>query len=71
MPELFCGSCGRRIYTVAPLESLSGDEVRCPRCGGRFAAERRQADRRRRVAIDDPGPPSGRDRRKTGRRRER
>jgi DNA-directed RNA polymerase subunit RPC12/RpoP len=68
MPQLICGSCGRRIYTVAPFEALSGDELRCPRCGGRLAAERRQRDRRRWVATDDPGPPAGRERRKTGRR---
>ena len=33
MPRLACWSCGRQIYTVAPLESLFAEERRCPRCG--------------------------------------
>ena len=33
MPNLSCWSCGREIYTVAPLEALFTEERRCPRCG--------------------------------------
>ncbi len=33
MPHLACWTCGRRIYTVAPLSSLFAEERRCPRCG--------------------------------------
>ena len=61
MPKLSCWSCGRQIYTVAPLEALFAEERRCPRCGAFLNTERREAERRvqhRRVnPADDPGPP--------------
>jgi len=61
MPKLACWSCGREIYTVAPLESLFAEERRCPRCGAFLRADRRAAERRqhhRRVnPTHDPGPP--------------
>ena len=61
MPRLACWSCGRQIYTVAPLESLFAEERRCPRCGAFLDRERREAERRERLRrlnpLDDPGPP--------------
>jgi DNA-directed RNA polymerase subunit RPC12/RpoP len=61
MPKLSCWSCGRQIYTVAPLEALFAEERRCPRCGAFLNKERRETERRvqhRRVnPADDPGPP--------------
>jgi hypothetical protein len=61
MPRLACWSCGRGIYTVAPLESLFAEERRCPRCGALLNNDRRAAERREHVRrvnpIDDPGPP--------------
>jgi DNA-directed RNA polymerase subunit RPC12/RpoP len=39
--RLVCVSCGRHIYTVSPLESLSGAELACPRCSGVLVVERR------------------------------
>jgi hypothetical protein len=61
MPRLACWSCGRGIYTVAPLESLFAEERRCPRCGAHLNNDRRQTDRREQVRrtnpVDDPGPP--------------
>jgi hypothetical protein len=62
MPRLACRSCGREIYTVAPLESLFAEERRCPRCGAFLQTERRESQRRqdvrRKNPPDDPGPPS-------------
>jgi ribosomal protein S27AE len=62
MPKLACWSCGREIYTVAPLESLFAEERRCPRCGAFLRADRREVQRRqqnRRVnPANDPGPPN-------------
>jgi uncharacterized C2H2 Zn-finger protein len=61
MPRLSCWSCGRQIYTVAPLESLFAEERRCPRCGAFLREDRREVERRlvhRRVnPAHDPGPP--------------
>ena len=61
MPKLACWSCGREIYTVAPLESLFAEERRCPRCGAFLRTDRREVERRqhnRRVnPPHDPGPP--------------
>ena len=72
MPRLACWSCGRQIYTVAPLESLFAEERRCPRCGAFRTGERREHDRRsvirRQNEPDDPGPPSDEERRKAERR---
>jgi hypothetical protein len=66
MPKLSCWSCGRQIYTVAPLEALFAEERRCPRCGAFLNRERRDAERRvqhRRVnPADDPGPPKAKSR---------
>jgi len=62
MPKLACWSCGREIYTVAPLESLFAEERRCPRCGAFLRADRREVERRhhnRRLnPANDPGPPN-------------
>jgi len=62
MPRLACWSCGRQIYTVAPLESLFSEERRCPRCGAFLDRERRETDRRdvirRQNPPGDPGPPA-------------
>lgn len=72
MPRLACWSCGRQIYTVAPLESLFADERRCPRCGAFLNDDRRQVERRqanrRQNPPDDPGPPAGEERRRGERR---
>jgi hypothetical protein len=61
VPKLACRSCGRQIYTVAPLESLFAEERRCPRCGAYLETERRDSERRQRVRRqnppDEPGPP--------------
>ncbi|HEX9044492.1 MAG TPA: hypothetical protein VF802_05645 [Candidatus Limnocylindrales bacterium] len=78
MPRLACFTCGRQIYTVAPIESLFAEERRCPRCGAFMNEERRGDERRgidrRRNPADAPGPPMFRgerrhDDRRTGPRR--
>jgi hypothetical protein len=73
MPRLACWSCGRQIYTVAPLDALFAEERRCPRCGAGLADDRRENDRRgtirRQNPADDPGPPDGSERRTGDRRR--
>ena len=62
MPHLSCRTCGRRIYSVAPLSSMTADELRCPRCGSRFQEDRRGPERRtgirRENPPNDPGPPA-------------
>ena len=67
MPRLACWSCGRQIYTVAPLESLFTEERRCPRCGAFLNDERRDIDRRgyvrRQNPRADPGSPTEEERR--------
>ncbi len=72
MPRLACWSCGRQIYTVAPIESLFAEERRCPRCGAFLNPERREYDRRettrRQNPPDDPAPPDGTERRVAERR---
>lgn len=72
MPKLACWSCGRQIYTVAPIASLFSEERRCPRCGVFLNDERRDADRRgyvrRQNPADDPGPPTADERRTEDRR---
>ena len=66
MPKLACWSCGREIYTVAPLEALFAEERRCPRCGAFLREDRRETERRqhnRRVnPAHDPGPPNAKPR---------
>ena len=61
MPKLSCRSCGRQIYATSPIESLFGDERRCPRCGALLHEDRREAERRvthrRMNPPHDPGPP--------------
>ncbi len=61
MPKLSCRSCGRQIYTVAPLEALFAEERRCPRCGAFLHEDRRVTPRRKGVRrtnpTNDPGPP--------------
>jgi len=62
VPKLACRSCGRQIYTVAPLESLFAEERRCPRCGAYLDADRREGEERRQSIrrqnpADKPGPP--------------
>ncbi len=72
MPSLACWSCGRRIFTTVPLESLFAEERRCPRCGAPLNPERRGTSRRqsnrRQNPPDDPGPPDGTERRVRDRR---
>jgi hypothetical protein len=46
MPRLICATCGRSLYADAPLESLSLDERRCPRCGSALRTDLRQGERR-------------------------
>lgn len=62
MPRLACWKCGRQVYATSPLESLFGDERRCPRCGAQMSLERRTVERReqsrRRSPGDVPGPPT-------------
>ena len=73
MPKLACRSCGRQVYTVAPIDSLFAEERRCPRCGAFMDRERRETDRRhttRRVnPPTDPGPPADTGERRIGDRR--
>jgi hypothetical protein len=73
MPRLACRSCGRQIYTTAPLEALFAEERRCPRCGALLDSERREIERRlmirRQNPIDDPGPPTDDERRVEERRK--
>ena len=61
MPHLACRTCGRRIYSVAPLSSMTADELRCPRCGSYFQEDRRGSERRTAIRREnpstDPGPP--------------
>jgi hypothetical protein len=75
MPRLACWSCGRQIYTTAPLDSLFAEERRCPRCGAFLSHERRETDRRgtirRQNPPGDPGPPGIEERRIEERRRTR
>jgi hypothetical protein len=67
MPTLACRVCGRVVYTAAAFENLFAEESRCPRCGAPLSPERRMTNRRkfeRRVnPPDNPGPPSGIERR--------
>ena len=67
MPRLACQKCGRQLYTVAPLDALSGEERRCPRCGAFLNTERREDPRRtmdrRNNPTDDPGAPGAKERR--------
>lgn len=73
MPRLSCWSCGRQIYTVAPLEALFAEERRCTSCGASLNPERRESERRstirRQNPPDDPGPPSDEERRLEERRK--
>jgi hypothetical protein len=75
LPRLVCWSCGRQIYTVAPLESLFAEERRCPRCGAFLNADRREEERRTAIRRQnpeaDPGPPSEAERRLDQRRKQR
>ena len=71
MPRLSCWSCGRQIYTVAPLEALFAEERRCPRCGAFLREERRETERRTRPSAHEPDPRPGSARRPTPARRTR
>jgi DNA-directed RNA polymerase subunit RPC12/RpoP len=61
MPHLSCRTCGRRVYSVAPLSSMTADERRCPRCGTPMLEDRRGPERRMAIRREnpphDPGPP--------------
>ncbi len=63
MAKLACRTCGRQVYTAAPLENLFAEERRCPRCGAYLDLDRRVEDRRtyirRANPQADPGPPVG------------
>jgi hypothetical protein len=73
MPKLACWSCGRQLYTVAPIDALFAEERRCPRCGAYLRDERRETDRRQTVRRvnppNDPGPPADQGERREGERR--
>jgi hypothetical protein len=74
VPKLACRSCGRQIYTVAPLESLFAEERRCPRCGAYLDADRREGEERRQSIrrqnpADTPGPPDDPGERRVAQRR--
>jgi len=72
MPRIICRSCGREIYTTAPIEQLFADERRCPRCGASLQDDRRDAERRlhiRRLNPDDDPGPSDEDERRIEERR--
>jgi hypothetical protein len=73
VPRIFCRTCGRELYTTAPLEALFADERRCPRCGAPLESDRRSADRRRMIRRQNPphtpGPPAGEERRVDERRK--
>jgi DNA-directed RNA polymerase subunit RPC12/RpoP len=61
MPHLSCRTCGRRVYSVAPVSSMTPDERRCPRCGTPMLEDRRGPERRTTIRREnppnDPGPP--------------
>jgi phage FluMu protein Com len=67
MPTIACRTCGRVIYTAAPIEALFAEERRCPRCGAYLESERREDNRRhtqrRANPPADAGPPNGIERR--------
>jgi DNA-directed RNA polymerase subunit RPC12/RpoP len=73
VPKLACYGCGRQVYTVVGLESLFGDEQRCPRCGALLDHERRDIVRRqwhrRQNPPNDPGPPADSPERRVAERR--
>jgi hypothetical protein len=72
MPTLACHTCGRVVYTTAPLSDLFPEERRCPRCGAFLENDRRAGNRRlvnrRENPPDQPGPPRGDERRVAERR---
>ena len=72
MPTIVCRTCGRVVYTTAPLNELFTEERHCPRCGAFLEVDRRQGNRRhhdrRENPPDDPGPPNGIERRVADRR---
>ena len=61
MPHLACRTCGRRIYSVAPLSSMTADELRCPRCGAYFQEDRRASDRRQAIRRENASPEPGKE----------
>ena len=68
MPTIVCRTCGRQVYTTAPLEALFAEERRCPRCGAGLDPDRRDSGNRRHYhrrqnPQNDPGPPNGIERR--------
>ena len=75
MPTIVCRTCGRVVYTTAPLEALFAEERRCPRCGASLEIDRRGGNRRhyqrRQNPPNNPGPPSGVERRVADRRKHR
>jgi hypothetical protein len=76
MPTIVCRTCGRQVYTTAPIESLFAEERRCPRCGAGLEPDRRSGSnrrfhQRRQNPADSPGPPGGVERRASERRKTR
>jgi hypothetical protein len=76
MPTIVCRTCGRQVYTTAPLDSLFAEERRCPRCGAGLDPDRRTAGNRRHYhrrqnPPDNPGPPGDVERRTEERRKSR
>jgi phage FluMu protein Com len=72
MPTLVCRTCGRVLFTTAPLSDLFAEERRCPRCGAFMDSERREGNRRkadrRENPTEEPGPPGKAERRVADRR---
>lgn len=60
MPKLVCITCGRQIYTVAPLKALFAEERVCLRCGSELIADRRSGSPETRLLPEsdaaDPSP---------------
>ncbi|HEX5466822.1 MAG TPA: hypothetical protein VFW92_09145 [Candidatus Limnocylindrales bacterium] len=74
MPSLVCRTCGRKIFTTAPITALFEEERRCPRCGAYLEPDRRSGPRRvahrRHNPAQDPGPPESGPERRNGERRD-
>lgn len=69
MARLTCFTCGRSIYTVAPLLALSADERTCARCGAFMRTDRRERERRLAVRRGFGLLPLGHAERRNGERR--
>jgi DNA-directed RNA polymerase subunit RPC12/RpoP len=52
VPKLVCITCGRQIYTVAPLKALFAEERICMRCGTELIADRRTGESEFRGTVE-------------------